>query len=50
MLLEEINQLKEILNKQVENFSLDNEAILAISQTLDELILEYYKDMIKTKL
>lgn len=43
MLLEEINQLKEILNKQVENCSLDNEAILAISQNLDELILEYYK-------
>lgn len=50
MLLEEINQLKEILNKQVENCSLDNEAILAISQNLDELILEYYKNSIKTKL
>ncbi len=43
MLIDEINNLREKLNKQVEYFSLDNEAILTLSQILDDLIIEYYK-------
>jgi len=49
MLLEEINELREKLNKQVENCSLDTEATLTLSQDLDELIAEYYKYAINTK-
>jgi len=43
MLVEEINEMREELNKQVENYSLDNDAILTLSQNLDELITEYYR-------
>jgi hypothetical protein len=49
MLVDEINKLKEELNKQVENSSLDNEIILAISQDLDKLILEYYRDVLRVQ-
>ncbi len=47
MLIDEINKLREDLNKQVENCSLDNETILAISQDLDKLIVEYYQAVLK---
>lgn len=50
MLTDEINELKELLNKQVENSSLVSERILTISQDLDKLILEYYKNQIKSHL
>lgn len=49
MLVEEINELREELNKQVENYNLDNEAILTLSQNLDDLITEYYKFIINVK-
>jgi len=50
MLVKEINELREKLNKQVEKYSLNNEVILALSQNLDQLITEYYKYSIKSKL
>lgn len=46
MLVDEINNLREVLNEQVENCSLDNESLLALSQDLDKLIVEYYKDVL----
>jgi hypothetical protein len=49
MLVEEINELREELNKQVENCSLVNEAILTLSQNLDDLIIEYYRFTINAK-
>lgn len=49
MLIDEINKLREDLNKQVENSSLDNETILAISQDLDKLIVEYYQAVLKVQ-
>lgn len=49
MLVEEINNLREKLNKQVEYCSLDNEAILTLSQNLDDLIMEYYVCTAKLK-
>lgn len=50
MLADEINELKEILNSQIENDSLISERILSISQDLDKLILEYYKNIITSQL
>ncbi|MHB8065030.1 MAG: aspartyl-phosphate phosphatase Spo0E family protein [Ruminiclostridium sp.] len=50
MLVEEINELREELNRQVENCSLDNKEILTLSQNLDELITKYYKYEVKLKL
>ena len=49
MLIDEINKLREKLNKQVESGSLDNETILTISQNLDKLIIKYYQDIINKK-
>ncbi len=46
MLVDEINNLREVLNEQVENCSLNNESLLALSQDLDKLIVEYYKDVL----
>ncbi len=46
MLVDEINKLREVLNEQVENSNLDNESLIALSQDLDKLIVEYYKDVL----
>ena len=46
MLVDEINKLREVLNEEVENSSLDNESLIALSQDLDKLIVEYYKDVL----
>lgn len=44
MIVDEINALKEVLNKQLEEGNLNSDQILLLSQTLDKLIVEYYKD------
>lgn len=46
MLVDEINKLRETLNEQAESCSLDNESLLALSQDLDKLIVEYYKSVL----
>jgi len=43
MLVDESNKLRETLNEPVMNCSMDYEQILALSQDLDKLIVEYYK-------
>ena len=48
ILVEEINDLRDELNKQVENCNLNSEMILALSQHLDVLITEYYRHTGKT--
>lgn len=42
-LLNKIDNIKKMLNKDLETKSLDNEQILQISCQLDELIVAYYK-------
>lgn len=44
MIVDEINALKEVLNKQLEEGNLNSDQILLLSQTLDKLIVEYYID------
>lgn len=44
MLVEEINRLRELLNEQVINCSMEYDEILSLSQDLDKLIVEYYKN------
>lgn len=46
MLVEEINKLREVLNRQVDICTLDNDTTLALSQDLDKLIVEYYRDVL----
>ncbi len=49
MLVDEINKLREILNEQVVNCSMDYEEILSLSQDLDKLIVEYYKNELSVR-
>lgn len=43
MLVDKIEELRKKLNQQGEKGSLTSDSILATSQKLDELILEYYR-------
>lgn len=43
MLIDEIEKLRKKLNQQGESGCLTNDSIIATSQRLDELILEYYR-------
>lgn len=45
MLEEKINELKKILNEMMSRENEDPKKILQVSQDLDVLILEYYKEI-----
>lgn len=44
-LCEEIEELREVLNKVVSTYEYPHEDILIVSQKLDKLINEYYRSM-----
>lgn len=44
IMLEQIENLRDKLNKELEDDILDHEKILRISQELDELIVKLYKE------
>lgn len=49
MLENKIDELREKLNKECESHSLISNKVIVLSQTLDECIVEYYKEMLKNK-
>jgi len=49
MLDNRIDELREKLNKECEFHSLTSNKIVVLSQTLDECIVEYYKEILKNK-
>ncbi|KOA20664.1 Spo0E like sporulation regulatory protein [Clostridium homopropionicum DSM 5847] len=49
MLEKRIDELREKLNKECEYHSLISNKIIVLSQTLDECIVEYYREMLKNK-
>jgi len=49
MLDNRIDELREKLNKKCEFHSLTSNKIVVLSQTLDECIVEYYKEILKNK-
>lgn len=42
-MLDKVNLIKSILNKELESKNLSDESIVQISQELDSLIVDYYK-------
>lgn len=48
-MLDKINLIKYILNKELESRDLDDEVIIKISQELDSLIADYYYTTIGDK-
>lgn len=48
-ILDKINAVKAILNKELESKNISDEQVIRISQKLDILILEYYNSLEKDK-
>jgi hypothetical protein len=48
-MLDKVNLIKVILNKELESRDLDDEVIIKISQKLDSLIVEHYNSIIGDK-
>lgn len=48
-MLDKINLIKTILNKELESRDLNDEVIMKISQELDSLIVDYYEPIIRDK-
>ncbi len=48
-MMDKVNLIKSILNKELETRDLNDEVIIKISQKLDTLIVEYYNSIIGDK-
>ena len=46
-MLKKINELKAILNQELEKKELNSKEILLLSKKIDELMVQYYRDELK---